>query len=300
VRFRISSLSFLAIIACLLWSTAFVGVKIGLKFTTPLQFAGIRFFLAGLYILPFCGNVIRSLIRIRQNWKAVLRLALFQTFLLYALFYLGISMVPAGLTAIIIGANPLFSAIFAHILLQNDRLSLRKLAAIMLGITGVVIIAANREKFSWTEGREFWGILILICANIAGSIGNVLVVKYKTGLSPILLNSAQLMTGGAALFLISIPFEGLAFGMNQYPYYISLGWLSFMSAAAFSIWFVLLKRPGVKVSELNIWKFLIPVFGAFLSWVILPDETPVIVQIVGMGLIVLSLIVLNIRLPRQR
>jgi drug/metabolite transporter (DMT)-like permease len=270
-----------------------VGVKIGLNYTTPLQFAGIRFFLAGLYILPFCGNILRSLKRIRQNWKAVFRLALFQTFLLYALFYLGISMVPAGLTAIIIGANPLFSAIFAHILLQNDRLSIRKLAAIMLGITGVVIIAANREKFSWTEGREFWGILILICANIAGSIGNVLVVKYKTGLSPILLNSAQLMTGGAALFLVSIPFEGLAPGMNQYPYYISLGWLSFMSAAAFSIWFTLLKRPKVKVSELNIWKFLIPVFGALLSWIILADEKAEIVTVAGMIFIGLSLIVLN-------
>lgn len=293
MRSRISSLSFLAITACLLWSTAFVGVKIGLKYTTPLQFAGIRFFLAGFYILPLCGNILLSLNKIRQNWKAVLRLALFQTFLLYALFYLGISLVPAGLTAIIIGANPLFSAIFAHILLQDDRLVFRKLAAIALGITGVVIIAASREKFSWTEGREFWGILILICANIAGSIGNVLVVRYKTGLSPVLLNSAQLMTGGAALFLVSIPFEGLTFSVNQFPYYISLAWLSFMSAAAFSIWFILLNRPGVKVSELNVWKFLIPVFGALLSWIILPDEKAEFLSVSGMVFIGLSLIVLN-------
>ena len=84
-----------------------------------LQFTGIRFFLAGLYILPFCGNLLLSLKKIRQNWKAILRLALFQTFLLYALFYLGISMVPAGLTAIIIGANPLFSAILYILFLSE-------------------------------------------------------------------------------------------------------------------------------------------------------------------------------------
>lgn len=279
--------------ACLLWSTAAVGIKIGLKYTTPLQFAGIRFFLAGIYILPFCGNMLSSLRKIRQNWKAVLRLALFQTFLLYALFYLGISLVPAGLTAIIIGANPLFSAILAHILLKDDRFSFHKLAAIGLGMAGVLVIAASREHFSWVEGREFWGILILLLANIAGSIGNVFVVKYKTNLSPVLLNSAQLMTGGAALFLLSIPFEGLAFGVNQAPYYISLAWLSFMSAAAFSIWFTLLRRPGVKVSELNVWKFIIPVFGALLSWIILPDESADPVAITGMVFIALSLIVLN-------
>jgi drug/metabolite transporter (DMT)-like permease len=270
-----------------------VGVKIGLRYTTPLQFAGIRFFLAGIYILPFCGNILISLRKIKDNWRAVLRLALFQTFLLYALFYLGISMVPAGLTAIIIGANPLFSAISAHMLLKDDRLSLRTLAAIALGMAGVVIIAGSRGNFSWVEGREFWGIVILICANIAGSIGNAFVVRYKTSMSPILLNSSQLMAGGAALFLISIPFEGLSFGINQLPYYISLAWLSIMSATAFSIWFVLLKRPGVKMSELNIWKFFIPVFGALLSWLILIDERADIISIIGMVFIGLSLIVLN-------
>jgi drug/metabolite transporter (DMT)-like permease len=293
MRSGFSSTIILAIVACLLWSTAFVGVKIGLEYTTPLQFGGIRFFLAGLYILPFCGNLRSSLSQIRTNWKQVVRLGLFQTFLLYTFFYIGISMVPASLTAIIIGASPLFSAIMAHILLHDDRLSLRSLGSISLGIAGVVIIAASRGNFSWQEGKEFWGIMILVAANTAGSIGNVVVVKYRDGLPPLLLNSAQLMIGGAGLFLLSIPFEGLSFGLNELPYYVSLVWLSIMSATAFSIWFVLLRRPGVKVSELNIWKFLIPVFGALLSWIILPDEKPEFIAVTGMIFITLSLVVLN-------
>jgi drug/metabolite transporter (DMT)-like permease len=280
-------------VACLLWSTAFVGVKIGLKYTTPLQFAGFRFFLSGVYILPICGRLAVSLRMIAQHRKEVLRLAVFQTFLLYALFYLGISLVPAAITAIIIGASPLFSAILAHLFLADDKLSLRKMASISLGMTGVVIIAVSRGNFSWVEGKEFWGILILVLANVAGSMGNVMVVKYRSGLPPLLLNSAQLMTGGLGLILLSIPFEGLTFGINEAPYYISLGWLSFMSAAAFSIWFVLLRRPGIKVSELNVWKFLIPVFGAVLSWVILTNEQPETVALTGMLMIGLSLIVLN-------
>jgi drug/metabolite transporter (DMT)-like permease len=297
---RILSTTFLAIVACLLWSTAFVGVKIGLRYTTPLQFAGFRFFLSGIYILPFCGNLLKSTKLIRQHWKEVLRLALFQTFLLYAMFYLGISLVPAAITAIIIGASPLFSAILAHLFLNDDKLSMRKMVSISLGITGVVIIAVSRGSFSWVEGKEFWGILILIMANMAGSMGNVMVVKYRTGLPPLLLNSAQLITGGLGLILLSVPFEGLTFGVNEPPYYISLGWLSFMSAAAFSIWFILLRRPGVKVSELNIWKFLIPVFGAVLSWVILANEQPEVIALTGMLLIVLSLIVLNANHIRKK
>ncbi|MCK5461551.1 MAG: hypothetical protein KAI95_01000, partial [Bacteroidales bacterium] len=52
-------------------------------------------------------------------------------------------------------------------------------------------------------------------------------------------------------------------------------------------------RPGIKVSELNVWKFLIPVFGAMLSWIILVDEHPETIALIGMLLIGLSLIVLN-------
>ncbi len=215
------------------------------------------------------------------------------------MFYLGISLVPAAITAIIIGASPLFSAILAHLLLDDDKLSMRKMVSISLGMTGVVIIAVSRGSFSWMEGKEFWGILILIAANVAGSMGNVLVVKYRTGLPPLLLNSAQLMTGGLGLIILSVPFEGLTFGFNEIPYYISLGWLSLLSATAFSIWFILLRRPGIKVSELNIWKFLIPVFGAALSWIILTDEKPEIIALIGMLLIGLSLIVLNVNHVRK-
>jgi drug/metabolite transporter (DMT)-like permease len=100
--------------------------------------------------------------------------------------------------------------------------------------------------------------------------------------------------------LWSTAFVGIRFTINEPAYYASLGWLSFMSAVTFSIWFTLLKRPGVRVSGLNIWKFLIPVFGALLSWLILPDESPVMVQIVGMVFIVLSLIVLNMKFSRKK
>jgi drug/metabolite transporter (DMT)-like permease len=293
MRSRLFSTTFLAITACLLWSTAFVGVKFGLNYTTPLRFAGIRFFLAGIYILPFCGNLKNSLRLISRNWKEVARLGLFQTFLLYAFFYLGINRVPASLTAIIIGASPLFTAILAHLLLRDDRLNVRKLGSISLGMAGVIIIAASRENFTWAEGKEFWGILILVAANLAGSMGNVVVVKYRNGLPPVLLNSSQLMFGGLCLLLISVPFEGLSIQVNPYPYYIALAWLSAMSATAFSIWFILLRRPGIKVSVLNVWKFLIPVFGALLSWIILPGERPEFYAVTGMVFISISLIVLN-------
>ncbi len=84
-----------AILACLLWSSAFVGIKIGLQYTSPLQFAGIRFFISGLLVFPVALYFNPGFFRIfARNAGFVLLLGLLQTFLQYALFYTGISMVP--------------------------------------------------------------------------------------------------------------------------------------------------------------------------------------------------------------
>ena len=69
--------------------------------------------------------------------------------------------------------------------------------------------------------------------------------------------------------------------MPPVRFFIALLWLAGVSAIAFSIWFSLLKY--VSVSWLNMWKFLIPIFGAALSWVLLPNESPTAITLVGMS-----------------
>lgn len=291
---KISSSSYLlAVIACMLWSTAFVGIKLGIRYTTPLNFAGTRFLLSGLMVLPFAGKLADSIRDVKSNLSYVLLVGLFQTFLLYGLFYIGISIAPASLTAIIVGGGPLFVALLAHLTIHDDKLTMKKILSILTGISGIVIIAADKYDISWEKGKEFWGLIILVMANIAGSYGNILVSKGKKKISPLTLNSAQQISGGFGILLLSFIAEDHSFGIKPAPYYISLFYLSFLSAAAFSIWFILLKRPGIKVSEINIWKFLIPVFGAILSWIILPDEKPALIPVIGMVMIASSLILLN-------
>lgn len=286
---------FLAIIACLLWSTAFVGIKLGIKYTTPLNFAGTRFILSGLMVLPFMGGLAENFRDIKRNLPYILLIGLFQTFLLYSLFYIGISLAPASLTAIIVGGGPLFVALLAHFTINDDRLTVKKTLSILFGISGIILIAAEKYESGWENGKVFWGLIILVMANIAGSFGNILVSKNKNKVKPLTLNSMQQISGGLGILILSFFTENHAFGIKPVTYYVSLGYLSFLSATAFSIWFVLLKRPEIKVSELNIWKFLIPVFGAILSWIILTDEKPALIPVTGMLVIAFSLVLLNYR-----
>ncbi len=289
----IKSTTFLAIFACWLWSTAFATIKIGLEYSTPFQFAGIRFIISGIMLFLFIGKPRFIIDELKANWKFILFLSFAQFSGQYAFFYKGMELVPGALGAMIIGSSPLFIAVVAHFTFHNDKMTPLKTASIMIGVVGIAIITLGRARIELKNSLEYVGIGLLFINNIFSGYSNVMVSKQPRKISPLVLSSTTLFIGGITLFLFSIPIEGLQFKPAPPAYYFSLGWLAFLSAAAFAIWYGLLQRPGVKVSHINMWKFLIPVSGAILSWILVKNEKPDLISLVGMGVITLSLITLN-------
>ena len=283
--------SLLAITSCLLWSTAFAGVKAGLEYTTPLHFAGTRFFIAGVLVFPLAYRYNPRYFRIiRDNLGVILLLALMQTFLHNTMFYSGINLIPAAVAAIVIGSQPLFIALVANFIMPGERMTLYKTGAILLGITGVALVSLGKDPGSATGHVALAGILLVLGVNLLSGFSNILVAREKGRLPPLVISSSSMILGGAALFLVSIPLEGLHFGPRPSVYYLSLTWLSVLSAVAISIWTILLKRPGTVVSDLNLWKFLIPLFGALFSWILLRDEHPQALTAAGMFMITFALV----------
>jgi drug/metabolite transporter (DMT)-like permease len=279
-----------AIVACLLWSTAYAGIKIGLQYDTPFHFAGIRFILSGLIILPFTVKPSLYIKMIRDNWKMVLWVTLLQIVVNYSLFYQGLNLVPGAVGAVVYGAQPLIVAVVAALYHKDDRLTKRKIITILAAISGVIFISVGRRAFNIGSELEYLGTIMILFANLATAASNVLISKRSTAINPFVLSSFSLFFGGVILLLLSIPFEKAAGHDLPMEYWLVLMWLTFMAASAFSIWFALLQRPGVKVSELNLWKFLTPVSGAVLSWLLIKDEHPEWLTIIGMIIITTSLI----------
>ncbi len=230
----------------------------------------------------------------RHHFGALCKIAFYQTFLVFALVYTAMSRVPGAVGAIIIGSSPLTTAVVAHFLADDDHMSSGKTAGLLMGVSGVVVLAVSRNPLTPTGFYESIGILLLVTATIVSAYGNILVSRHQTGIDPIGLNAAQLFLGGVFLFLFSIPLEGFP-PLHRFPpeYFGALVWLAAVSAFALSLWFYLLQQPGVKVSDLNFWKFLVPVSGALLSWAVLPEESPAPAQVAGMVLIAFSIIIHN-------
>ncbi|NQT58932.1 MAG: DMT family transporter [Bacteroidetes bacterium] len=285
-----------SLIPIILWSTAFLGVKTGLQYASPFFFAGTRFMLSGVLLLFFIRDIRGVISHTKTHWMLVLKTAILQTTLFYGLYYAGIDRVPASIAAIIIGAIPLFSAVASHLFLKNDSLNMRKIISLFVAIGGIVLISLSRDPMTKTGLREIFGISLLLTACLSEAVLQVVLKRNSKPYDPLKLNAVQIFIGGFILFLISLPVEGVPSFRQPGTFYLSLVWLSIVSAVAFSIWYELLQKPEVKISELNMMKFLNPVIGAGLSWIFMRNDSPDIYSITGMLIISCSVIFFYLRI----
>lgn len=247
--------------------------------------------ISGLMILPFTERPAVFIRMVLENWKVIVWVTILQFLVNYSLFYHGLNLVPGALGAVIYGAQPLIIAVVAAVMHKDDKLTKSKIITILFGISGVILISLGRQAFKLGTELELLGIAMLLIGNVATGVSNVIISIRGKNVNPFVLSSTSLFFGGLVLYLISLPAEGISKEPMPVQYWMILLWLSFMAAAAFSIWFKLLQRPGVRVSELNLWKFITPVAGAGLSWMLIPDEHPEWLTISGMIIITLSLLV---------
>lgn len=278
-----------AIIACILWGSAFAGAKIGFQYADPIYLSGLRFTLAGLLLVPVMMVKKVDFLDALKHWKFLLLFGFVQTFLQYGIFFMGLSMVPGAISSIIIGAGPLFVAIMAHLTLQNDKMTFRKMAAIGIGMAGIIFISITEGKISADNPSFYLGVCLLVLSNIIGSYTNIMVVKKPYTISPYFLTAFANFTGGIMLLAMAFIVEKPEIKSYPLEFYGALLWLALIPAVSFSLWYGLLQRPGVKVSELNMWKFIVPVTGCILSWILLPGELPTVTSVLGIIIITVAL-----------
>lgn len=277
--------------ACLLWSTAFPAAKIALASMPPITLAGMRFTLAGMLLMPLCGSPAKLLGSVRRAWPIVLGVSLFQTFLLYGTFFAGLARVGGAQGAIVIGSAPLVAALLAHCLMHDDRMNWGKTASIVLGMAGVAVLALASNPWTPTGRGELVGIALLLAGVISSGLAGIVVSRTRGAIHPMHLNATQMLMGGLVLLACGLTTERLPAHWPTPSFFAAWTWLAVISATGFTIWFTLLQR--VKVSQVNMWKFLIPAFGATLSWLILPGESPTAATVVGSVCVAAALLLSN-------
>lgn len=293
----------LAIISTLLWGSAFPCVKAGYRIFqvadgdigSQMLFAGIRFFIAGLM------TILVSLFMERQEYKkdavrtwpvgGILLVALVQTCLQYFFYYVGMAHVTGVKGAILNGSMAFFCVIIARIFYkEKEKITGRKLAGCLLGMAGVIIV--NLGKGELGDGFVLLGEGFMILSAIVAALGSLANKEVARNMAPVALCGWQLTLG--AVMLIAL---GFVMGGNLPLLEIgAAGWLlllymSFISAAAFTLWTILLKYNPM--GRITIYNFLIPVFGSILSALVLGEEMWNVYTLSALSLVCVGIYLVN-------
>lgn len=290
----------LAIVACALWGSAFAFVKkgyelFGIPSTSPagqVLFAGMRFTLAGVFVLAGTTIVRRKVpLPSRKDIKPIVLLALTQTALQYAPFYMGLANASGTNSSLVQGTSAFIQILIATLVFRQERLTTRKLIACLLGIGGVALVTLRGGGLlgSWSLLGEG---LVLVSVIMGGCAASFMRRFGKAG-DPLMLTGWQFCLGGLTLAVIGLLFGGRVGTCTPAAMGV-LCYLGMLSAAAFSIWSMLLKYNPV--SRVAVFRFFIPIFGVLFSFAFLGEAVPVAqlpFLVVALGLIVAGTVLVN-------
>lgn len=292
-------IAFIATICCLLWGSAYPGVKNGYilfniaskDIPSKFIFAGYRFFIAGVILLIFskaCGKKIFNLSK-----AGILNLFLLgglQTTLQYIFFYIGVANTTGVKGAIMNSTGAFFGVILAHFTYTNDKLTKNKALGCLIGFIGVIIINFNSGllKISF----NFNGDGFVIIAAFIFSVAAIYCKKLAETMDVMVLTAYSLFIGGIILIGLGLVFGGHVYRVT-FKASLMLLYLALLSSIAFSLWNMLLKYN--KVGLVSVYNFLTPIFGAVLSAIFLGESILELKNLFALILVCIGICLVNIK-----
>ncbi|EJL27701.1 DMT family transporter [Brevibacillus sp. BC25] len=282
------------VVMCLIFGTTFLAIKVGIDAGAPPFFsAGIRFFLAGVILFSF------------MLWKKQARLSLLLhkemfftgiglTFGTFATLYWAEQHISSGIAAILSATAPLM------VMLLQTGISRQKLSAIswagcLVGFAGVVLLilpGATTISFSFLWLAGCIAVLFGQIFYSAGAVYSRSVIQRFQDTSPIALNAAQMMYGGAMLLVLSLFTEQVhiesmltANAIISLLYLIVVG--SMMGHTIF-YWLVAKTNPVFP----STWLYISPLIALSLG-VILYNEPLYLLSLAGGITIIVGIILIN-------
>ncbi len=181
--------------------------------------------------------------------------------------YIGLQTVSAGLGALIVSANPVFTALFAAMVL-GETLNWRKAAGLFLGVIGVAFIVSHRLSTGTDSVR---GILFTLAALASIVAGTILFKRFAPKGDLWIGNGIQNLAGGLILAPLALNLSSISDIVPSVRLAAAFAFLVLCgSILAFLLWFHLLTVCGATAA--SSFHFLIPPLGMLFAWLILGEH----------------------------
>lgn len=289
----------IAIVATLLWGSAYPSIKVGyLLFEISandiggkLLFAGYRFLLAGIFVLIYEIIFASKNIKInKKDLKEVTILGLLQTSLQYLFFYIGLAYTLGSIGSILNSIGTFISIILAHFIYKNDKIDNSKILGCIVGFVGLILV--NLDGTTIYLKFSFLGEGFIIIAAILSSISSIYSKKITANKSASLVTGYQLAIGGLILIISGYLYGGKLNNIS-YDGILLLIYMALLSSVAFGLWSQLLKYN--KISTISVYNLLIPIFGTLLSGIILKENIYSFNKVISLVFVTLGIYLVNFK-----
>ena len=277
----------------LLWATGFIGAKLGLPYAPPLKFLLWRFVVVIALMSLVVWLTRAAWPRGRQLWHVAVAGVLLQAGYLGGVFTAIDLGMPAGVSALIVGLQPILTAGFTATTRSSLRepVSARQWAGFVLGLGGVALVVSS--KFGSGSGSVGWAAFAAALVALGSITAGTLYQKRFCGALDLRTQSVvQFIAAGAVLLPLSLLFETRAVVWSGQLVFALLWLVLVLSLGATTLLLLLIRRgAATQVSSLM---YLVPPVTALIAWGLF-DETltpPVfagmVLAVTGVALVVRS------------
>jgi drug/metabolite transporter (DMT)-like permease len=258
-------------ILALIWGSSYFFIRIAVRELAPFELVFIRTGIAavGLNIVLLVTG--KRWPRDRQGLGLLVFLGIVNTVLPFALISWSEQHVESGLASVLQATTALFTLVVAHFALADDRITVRKIIGVALGLIGVTILSSK----TWAEGAtisgEFGGVLAMIAASICYALGGTFARKWsRPTLEPIVVATGAMTIAAVATGLITYigPYFGgpaptplVEMSTDVWQSALILGVLN--TLLAYTVFYSVLKVLGP--SRMSMITYVLPVVGIALG-----------------------------------
>jgi drug/metabolite transporter (DMT)-like permease len=252
----------------ILWGGSFFFNGVVLKQLPPLTVVLLRVAIAALMLLPLLHAYRIPLPKGVPGWMPFFAIGLLNNVLPFSLIVIGQTYVSSGLASILNATTPLFTIVVMAVA-GEEKLSARRIAGLVAGLAGVVVLHGGGPAFEAGQGI---GILLCLAAAFSYGLSALLARRLLANSPPLGTATFQLLASAAMMTIVA----GVVDRPWQLPVPSAATWLAVIALAALStalayiVFFQILRRSGA--TNVMLVTLLIPVTAILLGYLVLGEE----------------------------
>lgn len=276
------------------WSTGFIGARYGLPYAEPFTYLMLRMAIAATVMVAVA-------VVLRAGWPRTLGQAghiAMSGLLLHAGYLGGVFFaidrgMPAGISALIVGLQPILTAVVAPALLR-ERVTPRQWLGLMLGFAGVAVVVIERMRAN--EGVETSAAMAadiaIFFALLSTTAGTIYQKRYAARMPLASGTAIQYGVTGVAVSVLALTTETMQIDWTA-RFVFALSWqVIVLSLLAITLLVILIRQNSV--SRLSSYLYLVPPLTAIEAYFMF-DERLSLISMGGMVLVVAGVALVVIR-----